>query len=358
MSSGATTSEGNASSAAVGELIQLLTAAQFRSFTRPQLAKLAEEDGMEVPSSMSKKELVALVKELFSLEDLWAEQREEKEHQERLDKERERQEKEERDRQFESERKESEQRFELERLRLEVERVAKEKGVPPESAFNLGSAQRLLPQFNEEEVDVFFDVFERVATELAWPRAKWPLLVQRALIGKAQHAFAVLDGSLALDYDAVKEAVLTACGSVPDEYRRKFRAHRRKGGESHLDLNRRQQILMARWLSACKADNVGALTELFLMEQFRSCLSRDVEVYIAERGVQTVKEAAELADTWEVIHFGGVGRGHHDRGQDNRKLFVSPKPEVRRSGSDRPGPHSGCEGGKFSQNSARQVGGS
>lgn len=98
-----------------------------------------------------------------------------------------------------------------------------------------------------------------MASELYWPRSKWPLLVQRALIGKAQHALAALEGAFALDYDAVKEAVLTAYGSVPDEYRKKFRSHRRKGGESHLDLYRRLQILMTRWVTACEATTVEAL---------------------------------------------------------------------------------------------------
>ncbi|KAJ8333495.1 hypothetical protein SKAU_G00415030 [Synaphobranchus kaupii] len=123
---------------------------------------------------------------------------------------------------------ERDRQFELEKLRLEVERVARDKGIPLEPAFNISAAGRLLPQFNED-VDVFFESFERVATELTWPRPRCSLLVQRAVVGKAQHAFAALDGTLSLQYDAVKKAVLTAYRSVPDEYRRKFRSHQRRG---------------------------------------------------------------------------------------------------------------------------------
>lgn len=61
---------------------------------------------------------------------------------------------------------------------------------------------------------MFFENFERVAIEFEWPRPRWTLLIQRALVGKAQNAFAALNGSLALQYDAVKQAVLTAYGSV------------------------------------------------------------------------------------------------------------------------------------------------
>lgn len=296
----------------MGEGLQLPTASQFRSLTRLQLAKLVEEDGVEVPSTMSKRKLVALAKELFCLEDLWAEQKDEKEHKFRLAKE------------------ERERQFQLEKLRLEIERAVREKEEKViEPAFSLQSAERLLPQFNEEEVDVFFEAFERVATDLYWPRSRWALLIQRALVG---NAFAALDTSLALEYESVKEAVLTAYGGVPDENSRKFRSYWREVGESHLNLYRRQQILMARWLNACKADSVEVLRELFLMEQFRNCLSRDLEVYVAERGVKTVKEVAELSDTWEVIQYGGVWCGPHDRGHNIREPHTSSRPEARRSG--------------------------
>lgn len=89
------------------------------------------------------------------------------------------------------------------------------------------------------------------------------------------------------------------------------------------------------------------------MEQFCSCLSRDIEPYIAGRGVKTVKEAAQLADIWEVIHHGGVGRGHHDRGPDRRRFGANPKNEVKRSGGDSAGPLGGADGGKPAQSGAK-----
>ncbi len=39
--------------------------------------------------------------------------------------------------------------------------------------------------FDEKAVDIFFEMFEKVAIESEWPEEKWPLLVQNVLTGKA-----------------------------------------------------------------------------------------------------------------------------------------------------------------------------
>lgn len=88
-----------------------------------------------------------------------------------------------------------------------------------------------------------------------------------------------------------------------------------------------------------------ALTKLFLMEQFKNCLPRDLNLHLAERGITTVKEAAELADTWEVIHYGGVGRGYQGKGQEKRKALADSKNEAGQSGGDGHGPVAGSGGG-------------
>merc|ERR1712131_504109 len=173
----------------------------------------------------------------------------------------------------------------------------------------LGHAERSVPRFDEESVDVFFDAFENVATELEWPRERWVLLVQRALTGRAQQAYAALDHAAARDYDTLKDAVLAAYGSVPDEHRKKFRAHQRGVGESHLEVYRLLKTLMTRWLTAIQANTGEEVKEAFLLEQFCRGLPRELELYVAERAPKTAKEAAELADSWEVIHYGLTGRG-------------------------------------------------
>lgn len=82
---------------------------------------------------------------------------------------------------------------------LELEKVAivNRKNEP---GFDLNRARAFMPVFEENAVDVFFEMFEKVALECAWPEEKWSLLVQSVLTGKAQRAVTVLDVSVGLEY--------------------------------------------------------------------------------------------------------------------------------------------------------------
>lgn len=52
--------------------------------------------------------------------------------------------------------------------------------------FDVAKYIRLVPHFNEGDIDKYFVLFERVATTLKWPRNVWTLLLQCVLVGKAQ----------------------------------------------------------------------------------------------------------------------------------------------------------------------------
>ena len=45
---------------------------------------------------------------------------------------------------------------------------------------------KLMPKFDESDLDSFFLLFERIATKLNWPEDEWALLVQQVITGKAQ----------------------------------------------------------------------------------------------------------------------------------------------------------------------------
>ena len=75
-------------------------------------------------------------------------------------------------------------RWEVEKLAVTVGRHAENRG----SGFDLGRTHRFMPVFEEDTLDIFFEMFEKVAKESEWPEEKWPLLVQSVMIGKVQRA--------------------------------------------------------------------------------------------------------------------------------------------------------------------------
>ena len=59
------------------------------------------------------------------------------------------------------------------------------------SVFDPARNIRLVPPFQEKEVDKYFAHFEKVADSLNWPKESWVLLLQSVLVGKAQEIFMV-----------------------------------------------------------------------------------------------------------------------------------------------------------------------
>ena len=57
------------------------------------------------------------------------------------------------------------------------------------SAFYPARNIRLVPPFQEKEVDKYFAHFEQVADSLNWPKESWVLLLQSVLVGKAQEIY-------------------------------------------------------------------------------------------------------------------------------------------------------------------------
>ena len=103
---------------------------------------------------------------------------------ERQEKERERErERQERERERESARqiqeREKERQFELEKLKLQ------QSNHPIGQSFDDIKNFQAIPSFQEDDVDMFFLHFEKLATNLNWPKDHWTILLQKAFVGKA-----------------------------------------------------------------------------------------------------------------------------------------------------------------------------
>ncbi|KAK0134657.1 hypothetical protein N1851_029725 [Merluccius polli] len=122
--------------------------------------------------------------------------------------------------------------------------------------FDLARNSRLVPPFNEKEVEEYFTLFERVADALKWPEEFRPLLLQTVLVGKAQSVYASLSVAQSSNYKTVKEAILRTYELVPEAYRQQFHKLRKSESQTHGVFAREQQILFERW---CKSQDIKDL---------------------------------------------------------------------------------------------------
>ena len=112
--------------------------------------------------------------------------------------------------------------MELAKLHLAAKREGLEIPVSMHQSFDVARNIKLVPPFNEREVDRYFVHFEHVATSFAWPRSVWPLLLQCVLVGKSQQVYSSLSIEQGSDYSVVKSAILRAYELVPEAYRLRF----------------------------------------------------------------------------------------------------------------------------------------
>ena len=73
-------------------------------------------------------------------------------------------------------------------------------------------------------------------------------------------------------------------------------------GQTYADFAREKGVLFDRWCSACKADDVGSMRELMLLEEFKNCVPERTVIYLNEQKVSTLGQAATLADEFALTH--------------------------------------------------------
>ena len=229
-------------------------------------------------------------------------EREEREEREN-ERERDREERErERDREKREER-EKEREFQLRMREIELQERTNQPKQKIEYNFDVTKHIRLVPPFQEKEVDKYFLHFEKVAENLNWPKEHWTLLLQSVLIGKAREIYIQLAVEQSHHYETVKELILKGYELVPEAYRQKFRNCKKDSNQTHVEFARNKEQLFDRWCCSKKIDqNYDKLRQLVLVEIFKRCIQSDVKTFLDEKQVETLEEAARLADDYYLTH--------------------------------------------------------
>ena len=243
--------------------------------SKPQLVWVADYLHIETPSALKKALLVQKIKEVIEKEgvsdvhaqaELLEKQMRMKEleleerklnfefekvrlHEER---ELERLRQQEREREREEREREREEREREREHELHVLRMRKENG--PVEGFNVSSAIKLVPIFNENDVAEFFSAFEKVARKLGWPQEMWTTLLQCRLVGKAQKVYITLSEEVSADYEQVKNIILRAYELVPEAYRQRFRNLRKNVTQTFVEFARLKEQMFDEWCRSRKVD--------------------------------------------------------------------------------------------------------
>ena len=171
------------------------------------------------------------------------------------------------------------------------------------SVFDPARNIRLVPPFQEKEVNKYFAHFEKVADSLNWPKESWVLLLQSVLVGKAQEIYGSLSVEQSSNYEHVKEAILKAYELVPEAYRQKFRNYLKYDSKTHVEFAREKENLFNRW---CHSKEIGQdfkkLKQMVLLEEFKDKVRPDIRSHLDEQKVEELEKAAIMADDYALTH--------------------------------------------------------
>ena len=129
---------------------------------------------------------------------------------------------------------------------LKMASLGKQSPSDKASAFDPARNIRLMPPFQEKEVDKYFAHFKKVADSLNWPKESWVLLLQSVLVGKAQEIYGSLSVEQNSNYEHVKEAILKAYELVPEAYRQKLGNYLKYDSKPHVEFAREKENLFNR----------------------------------------------------------------------------------------------------------------
>ena len=186
---------------------------------------------------------------------------------------------------------------------LKMASLGKQSPSDKASIFDPARNIRLVPPFQEKEVDKYFAHFEKVADSLNWPKESWVLLLQSVLVGKAQEIYGSLSVEQSSNYEHVKEAILKAYELVPEAYRQKFRNYLKYDSKTHVEFAREKENLFNRW---CHSKEIGQdfkkLKQIVLLEEFKDKVRPDIRSHLDEQKVEELEKAAIMADDYALTH--------------------------------------------------------
>ena len=191
---------------------------------------------------------------------------------------------------------------------------------PIGQSFDIIKNFQAVPSFQEDDVDMFFLHFEKLATNLNWPKDHWTILLQKAFVGKAREIFAQLSVEQSQKYEYVKDVVLRGYQLNPEAYRQKFRNCQRDNSQTFVEFARVKEQLFDRWCHSKKVNkDFEKLRQLILIEEFKRRIPFHMKTFIDEKQVENLQQAADLADEYFLTH----GNFNQQRSKSSDKQYTA-----------------------------------
>ena len=169
-----------------------------------------------------------------------------------------------------------------------------------ESSQCVSSSKSLkMPVYDDnEDIAVFIQHFERIASLQGWPHSEWATRLGTLLKGKAAEAYSQVPFEDATDFQKVKNALYARFKLTAETYRSRFRSMKKENEETFTQFGNRMKTTLNRWISLSQNSSVreNLLEDLILREQLLNTVSPELDLFIRQNSPSSFEEATSLAD--------------------------------------------------------------
>ena len=166
-----------------------------------------------------------------------------------------------------------------------------------------------LPPFDEatDDMDAYIRRFERYATAQEWQPDNWATHLSALLKGKALEVYTRLTPDLAMDFNALKQALLKRYEMTETGFKKRFRNAMPERGETFGQFALRIGHYFNRWIELGKVDmTFEELVDFLLRDQLLQSCGADLTLFLKEHKPKNIVEMADLADTFCDARGGNI----------------------------------------------------
>ena len=234
--------------------------------------------------------------------------------------------------------KEAQIKLEMINKEIELQKARAETTPPPQPVPDAKAKIPKLPPFNEQRdnMDAYLKRFERFAESAGWDRSRWATNLSALLQGTALDVYSRLSGTEALDYDILRTSLLKRFQLTEEGFRLKFRRSTPEKGETASQFVTRIDSYLKRWMNLAKVEETyDGIHDLFLREQFMNSVQKNLQIFLKEHKIQSVKDMVELAEQYNEAHgiYGEPSYGKYQKAvtsntQKNTSHLDNENPKV------------------------------
>lgn len=131
----------------------------------------------------------------------------------------------------------------------------------------------------------------------------YALRLEALVSGKADKVYSSFSPQIITDYDLLKKAVLKNFCKTPDGFRMNFKSSKIQPGETYQQFSIHLNHLFEQWMEASNvASSYNHLKEFMAYDQFVSCLSPDLHMFVKEWGTLSLEKGVQMLDDLASAH--------------------------------------------------------